>query len=172
MPWYCVHTMPHLEHRATTAIRQAGFRVLLPTVMKTRRHAGRTQIIEAPYFNRYLFAYVPERQSWGPVRWAHGVSRIISDGEVPRITPERVISELLATFSAGPLPEKTADDWLAGLARNTPLRVVRGPLEDREGPFAGLTPDGRALIMLDIMGRYMPVGVPREHVTVVAVRSA
>lgn len=165
--WYCVHTKPNMESRAARNIKAAGYRTLLPSYYKTVRHAGRVNITEAPYFSRYLFAFVPEHKTWGPISRADGVNRIISDGGRPSTVPARMMSELLARFSGGPITEAIAEDWLATLAIGTPLNVTTGPLAYRTAPYQGLDEFGQVKLWLDILGRGMEISVPREHVAAV-----
>ena len=53
--WYVVHTRPHQERRAEANLLRQGFRVWLPVMERSRRHARRIETVRGALFPGYLF---------------------------------------------------------------------------------------------------------------------
>jgi transcription antitermination factor NusG len=82
--------MAHLERQ--------GYRVCLPRIARTVRHARRTRCVLRPLFPRYLFvALDPDRDPWRAVRGTIGVSALVMAGERPCPVPEGVVEAFAAT---------------------------------------------------------------------------
>ena len=90
--WYVAQTHVHAESKATLQLRRQGFDVYLPRYRKQRRHARRVDIVAAPLFPRYLFVSVDlATQRWHSIRSTVGITRLVTNGDVPAIVPQAII---------------------------------------------------------------------------------
>ena len=82
--WYVVHTRPHEERRAEANLVRQGFRVWLPVMERSRRHARRIETVHSALFPGYLFAELDiGRAAWRTINGTFGVRRLLADGPPP-----------------------------------------------------------------------------------------
>src|SRR5665811_652744 len=93
--WYVVQTHPHAEAKASWHLGRQGFETYLPRYLKKRRHARRIDSVAAPLFPRYLFVAVDmTTQRWLSIRSTIGITRLVTNGDVPAVVPEAIIEGL------------------------------------------------------------------------------
>jgi transcriptional antiterminator RfaH len=162
--WYVAHTHPHAEHRALEHLRRQGFSVYLPRYRKLRRHARRVETVRAPLFPGYLFISMDiARTRWRAIRSTLGVRNLVCEGERPVPVPPGVVEEIQAREDAeGDVPVED-NRFRAG----EEVRVSDGPLTGQIGWFQRALERDRIMILLELLGRRVPLTVP-----LAAVRSA
>ena len=154
--WFLAHTLPKSERKAEMHLRAQGFRPYLPQIKKTIRHARQFRNVQAPLFPRYIFLILDlSRDRWLSVRSTVGVSSLFTCEGRPVPVPEGIVEGLIE-YSEGSL---TSLD--AGLTRGQSVRVVSGPFAGLVGTLDRLDGAGRTRVLLDIMGKAIPVGLPR-----------
>ena len=83
--WYVVHARPHQERRAEANLLRQGFRVWLPVMERSRRHARRIETVRSALFPGYLFVELDiERATWRAINGTFGVRRLLADGLYPQ----------------------------------------------------------------------------------------
>jgi transcriptional antiterminator RfaH len=150
--WYAVHTQPNAELKAAAHLARQGFEAYVPSFLKTRRHARKTETVRAPFFPRYLFVAIDiSCQRWHAINSTIGVSRLIGHGNIPTPVMAGVVEEL---------KRRQGDDGLlrlespaARFSRGDAVRVVGGAFEACLGMFEALSDQERVAILLDLLGR-------------------
>src|SRR3954453_23919965 len=90
--WYAVQSQVHAEPKAAVQLQRQGFGVYLPRYLKSRRHARRVDTVAAPLFPRYLFVSVDTvTQRWHSIKSTIGVTRLVSNGDVPAVVSPSII---------------------------------------------------------------------------------
>src|SRR5690348_17124734 len=103
--WFLVHTLPKRENQAKLHLCAQGFRVFLPSIRRTVRHARRLRTVNAPLFSRYLFIRLDlSRDRWLSVQGTVGVSHLFMCEGMPVPVPVGVV-ESLVTRSSGDIVE-------------------------------------------------------------------
>ena len=160
--WYVVQTQPNAERKALAHLARQGFETYLPCYRKTRRHARRTEIVAAPLFPRYMFVSVDVAlQRWRSLRSTIGVSGLICNGETPAAVPLGIVEALRL---------REGEDGLIDIgrepvfSRGDKVRVRDGAFGDCIGIFESTTDGERVLILLDLLGRKVRVGLHAEDV--------
>ena len=93
--WYAVYTHARMERWARSNLWERGFEVYLPEYHKERRHARKTDWVNAPLFPRYLFvAADPNSPGRRSINSAPGVANLVSFGERPGLISDAVIQEI------------------------------------------------------------------------------
>ena len=83
-----VRTQPHRETQATRQLDNQKFRVFVPRILKSRRHARKFETIRAPLFPRYIFIALDlGRDRWRSVNGTLGVDRLLTRGGEPEPVP-------------------------------------------------------------------------------------
>lgn len=151
--WYAVHTLPFAEKRARAQLENQQFRTFLPQRHKTIRHARKLSTIIAPFFPRYLFVVLDlSRQQWRSVNGTFGVANLVMAGDLPCPVPAGIVESMLAGADADGVLRLQPE-----LKIGAPVRVAAGPFSEQLGIFDGLDDRGRIRVLLDILGRKVPV---------------
>jgi transcriptional antiterminator RfaH len=160
--WYVVQTHVHSENKAAAHLARQGYDVYLPRYLKRRRHARRVDNVPAPLFPRYLFVGFDHATArWRSIQSTQGVSHLICNSNEPALLPDSVITELRRRENDSgfirfdPQPQYAPGDK---------IRVVDGVFSDSFGLFKGMADRDRVAILLDLLGRKVPVVLHRESV--------
>ena len=161
--WYVVRTQPHRETQAARQLENQDYRVFVPRILKSRRHARKFETIRAPLFPRYIFVVLDlGRNRWRSVNGTLGVDRLLMRGGEPEAVPRGLVEQLIELVSqdglvrCGPI-----------LKEGQSVRVTAGPFTELLGTLEQLGDNNRVRVLLDIMGGKIPVLLP-EAVVVTA----
>ena len=161
MQWFAVHTQPGKEPLAARELRNQDFAVYLPQYQKLRRHAGKSAIVAAPLFPRYLFAGIDtQTQRWRSVNGTRGVVGLVMFGETPIPVPEPVLAEIRAREDETGFIRLNAP----GFRRGQPLRIVEGPMADTQALFEEAVDGDRAILLVSLLGRMVRTRMPLRQV--------
>src|SRR5450631_3097649 len=153
--WYVAQTHVHAESKATLHLGRQGFEVYLPRYLKQRRHARRVDTVAAPLFPRYLFVSVDlATQRWHSIRSTVGITRLVTNGDVPAIVPQAIIDGLRLREDADGFVQL---ERRARFASGDKVRVLEGAFCDYLGLFEGVSGQDRVAILLDLLGRKVRV---------------
>lgn len=156
--WYAVMSQPHKERVAAANLAAQGFESFCPLIQRTRRHARRTEIVLRPLFAAYLFVQLDlGRDRWRSVLGTFGVRALIMDGRLPLPVPKGLVETLAASINT--------EGGLAFEAELTPdqqVEIVKGPFDRQIGRLQGLDAEGRAEVLLEILGSERIVAMSRR----------
>jgi transcriptional antiterminator RfaH len=157
MHWAVVQTESQREKVAAEFLKTGGFGVYLPRIMVKKR--------VLPLFPGYLFVQIVEQ--WWAVRWSVGVVRLLMNSEgMPARVPEQVVEGIQRREGSDGLVKLPK---VRGLERGDRVRIIRGSFADRLAIFEGMNGDARVSVLLELMGRSVPVTLGRGDVIAVAV---
>ena len=162
MRWHAVYTQPRMELWARTNLWERGFEVYLPRYLKNRRHARKTDRVAAPLFPRYLFVRA-DLTSGGQraIDSAPGAVGLVRCGSTPSFVGDKIIDEIRG---------READDGYLQLSREAvyspgqAVRVENGSLCDQIGIFQCTADGARVVILLNLLGRQVPVTLSVDDV--------
>ena len=163
--WYVVHTRPHQERRAETNLLRQGFRVWLPVMERSRRHARRIETVRGALFPGYLFvALDPECAAWRAINGTFGVRWLLCDGTRPQALPQNFVAALRCAVAADGLSTAAPADLRPGDA----VRITAGPFTECAASVLRLGPGERVEVLLDVLGGRVPARLPRRAVVAAA----
>ncbi len=158
--WYVVHTQSQREATAQVQLGNQAFRTFLPRYEKTVRHARKSLRTLAPLFPRYLFVILDlDRDRWHCVNGTVGVVSLLMTDDRPVSAPPGVVESLIAMSSSDNKRVFRPD-----LTPGQKVRLVAGPFAEKLGVFEHVDDGGRVRILLEMMGAWYPVCVPRGDV--------
>lgn len=146
--WYVVRSGPRKEFYAAAHLGNQDFRVFVPRLRKTVRHARKTQTVLAALFPGYLFVAMDvDCVRWRAILGTHGVVQLIMAGDRPKPVPAGVVERLAeAADIAG------AVNFAERLQVGAEVRFLTGPFADLVGRLVALDDAGRVGVLLEIMG--------------------
>lgn len=159
--WYTVHTHPRQEERAESNLMSWQIETFIPrhqTGRPTRRASGACKTVR-PLFPRYIFARFSLRESLHRVRYARGVSYIVSMGSAPIPVDDHIIDLIKSRRNENGLIS-LYDDLKPG-----------DEVLIKEGQFVGLTgvfkrslkDSDRVVILLKTITYQAHIELPREY---------
>lgn len=155
--WFAVYTQPGKENLAARHLLNQRFEVYLPRYQKLRRHAGRSEIVAAPLFPRYLFAGIDmAEQRWRSVNGTVGVVGLVMSGERPIPVPDPVIDEIRSRENEAGFIELNRPAFQRGQA----LRITEGPMADTQALFEETVDGNRAILLISLLGRMVRTKMP------------
>jgi transcriptional antiterminator RfaH len=136
------------KSRAEIFLGHAGYETYCPRV-KTRRHG---EIVITPLFAGYIFVRVAER--WWEVRWTPGVIRVLMSCGKPAKMPDQFIDDLRSNERGGfvRLPPPPTP-----FLKGSRVRILTGQFRGLVGLYEGQSANERELVLLDLLGRMVPV---------------
>lgn len=158
--WYVVHAQSQREATAQIQLGNQAFRTFLPRYEKTVRHARKVTRTLAPLFPRYLFVILDlDRDRWHSVNGTIGVASLLMSNDRPLPAPMGIVEALIAASSTDQ-KQVFRPDLTAGQR----VRLVSGPFAEQLGVFEHLDDRGRVHVLLEMMGAWYPISVPRGDV--------
>lgn len=153
--WYVVQTHPNAEAKAASHLERQGFSVYLPRYLKRRRHARKVQIVQAALFPRYLFVNIDlQSQRWRSIQSTIGVSRLVTNGDMPAPVPAPIISGLKDREDERGFIAMAQEP---SFAPGDKIRILGGAFAEALGLFEGASDRDRVAILLDLLGRKVRV---------------
>ncbi len=158
--WYVVYTHPGNETIAQGQLEQQGFVTYLPRCLKQMRQGNRITEIAVPLFPRYIFVELDiDAQRWRAINSTFGVRYLVCMGDRPAALPETVMPEIL---------DRETEKGYIVLPREEPfskgevVQITAGPLIEQVGLFQCTSDDERTTVLLNLLGREVPIRVRSE----------
>ena len=162
--WYVVQTQPHAEARAQEHLRRQGFTTYLPRLIKSRRHARKTEQVSRPLFPRYMFVLIDStHQGWHAIRSTFGVSHLVGGENGPVALRDGTIEAMRQREGDDGHVHLDAPKFLRGEA----VRVLDGVFASCQGLMESMSDKDRVTVLLDLLGRRVRVALEAESITAV-----
>ena len=160
--WYVVQTHPHAESRAQEHLRRQGFTTYLPKLIKSKRHARKTEKVSRPLFPRYMFILIDStHQGWHAIRSTIGVTALIGSESGPTPLRSGIIEALREQEGADGFIRATTATFTPGAA----VRVIDGMFASCLGLFDTMSSNQRVSVLLDLLGRRVRILLDAQSVT-------
>jgi len=162
--WFVIHTKPKDERRVKNHFEGMEIETLLPLCENLCYSHARMRRMTTPLFPNYLFAKLDLERHYYKVKWTRGVNRILGIGNEP--TP---ISEVVIEMIKDRMGNDDTIGLLDDLQEGDLVQITSGPLKDFIGVFQkGLSSSGRVRILLNLIGKELPVQIYRWQIKKVA----
>ena len=153
--WVLVQFKPNSDGIAVKNLGRQGITVFLPKIEQTLRKGERFVKSTKPLFPGYLFAEVDLKTGgWRAINSTYGVSRIVTTAGKPTPVPNGLVQALQERCDEHDLVAEVED-----FEEGQSVKVGHGPFADWVGEIVEMTPDQRAWILIDLMGRQTRVAV-------------
>lgn len=150
--WYVVHTQARAERLAENHLKQQGYRVFCPVIRRETRHSRKVKTVLAPLFPRYIFtSFNPDRDRWRSINGTVGVLRLITANDRPLPLPKGLIETLRE------MPDGSGDQPCQTFHTGQNVQLLGREFTDLVGEIRSLDEKGRVQVLLEIMGRVVPV---------------
>ena len=158
MNWYAVRTRPSAEYVAAAELGKDGMEVFLPRIIDLKPRPGHADV---PLFPGYLFVRCnPSADGWPTFRPAHRVLGWLSIGDETPSIPNEAIVDLRRRVDSMNGENGLWRQYRTG----EKVRVVTGAI-DSFGQILeeARSPQGRAQVLLEFMGRLVKTRVPWKN---------
>ena len=161
--WFPVFTKPSAESTAKKHLERQCYQVYYPRLLRPSLRRGRWVDRIVSLFPRYLFVRVDTaRQSLAPVRSTLGVVDLVRFGAQPATVSDAIVEDLMQRADAHTGLHRLR--CRSRFERGMRVDVIAGVFEGLDGIFERETGSDRVVILLELLGRRTPVGVPSRYV--------
>ncbi len=160
--WYAVRVKPRQEQITKIHYTRQGYKVYLPLVQATRRHARRTDICLRPFFPGYLFLHLAQSErNWTTISSTIGSIGPIRFGDYYPRVPEWVIENLQHRENSNKyIPMCALGN--AAVKKGDRITVSIGS-RDTEAIFLQFKGEDRVVLLLNLLQRQSRVEVPLDR---------
>lgn len=159
--WALVQFKPNSDAVAVRNLKRQGFDVFLPKLEVTTRSSTKFVKSLKPLFPGYMFARInPAAGGWRAVNSTYGVSRIVTTAGKPTPVPESLVDEIRGRCDVEGRIQPEGE-FVAG----EDVKLQHGPFADLIGQIISLTPEKRAWVLLEVLGRKTKVAVEAADLT-------
>ena len=147
MNWYLLQTKPNAHNTACDHLKQQGFDVFLPLIIKTTKKNGRFLDAKSPLFPGYLFMGASVNPiPWKSVNGTRGVSKAVTLDGIYRSINTHIIKGLQQRCN-----ENGVIQHLGDIASGDRVKIERGPFADFICTVEQIKDEQRAWILIDIL---------------------
>jgi len=148
--WAVCQVEAQREHIARLLLMRAGFMTYCPRIRWRRRIC--------PLFTGYVFVQIADR--WYDVLWTPHVIRLLMAGDRPANLPDAII-HAIRKRELGGLVRLPVKNFKLGQK----VKIAGGSFEGRIGIYAGMAGKQRERVLLELLGRQVPIDFPSAHIT-------
>lgn len=157
--WFLAQTRPNADQMAKRNLQRQGFATFQPMEMRSIVRRGRLLKQLRPFFSGYLFVSHPsDAPPWSLVNSTYGISRLVKFGDQLIPVPVSVMADLFTACQENAIISREQ-----GPDVGDRIEVLHGPLASFVGKLERLSPDERAVILLDIIGKQTRVVVTQAY---------
>jgi transcriptional antiterminator RfaH len=153
--WYLIHTKIRQERVALENLERQGFECFLPLIRAEKLRPGALQVVKEALFPRYLFIRLGtglESQSWAPIRFTLGVSRLVTFGQIPAKIDDELIAAMLSKSEG-------SEVVLRHFEPGEQVVVTDGPFVGLEAIYQMADGEGRVMVLLNILSKQVKMTV-------------
>lgn len=146
--------------RAERGLERLGFEFYNPKIQKQWFQRGKEVSREVAYFPGYMFVVLQE--NWSSLHHCTDVTGIIRDETGPQKISEQLI-QLVRESVAEEARRKPQERFANG--QQVQLLNSAGPYAGKMGIFNGMDGQRRCLVLLNLLGKQVPIRVPEVAIT-------
>jgi transcriptional antiterminator RfaH len=159
LSWYAVHTKPRQETVAEQSLQREGIYTFFPKLKRKKTIRRVRKWVVGPLFPSYIFARFNAEISGRLVKYAGGVTNIVSFGGKPARVDEEIIASIKNHSEDGMVVVSPPV-----LHSGDVVEIQEGPLRGLQGIFEREMSDReRVVILLETLAKGVRVEVSREQ---------
>jgi transcriptional antiterminator RfaH len=160
MNWYAIHTKPRQEGLAQVSLQREAVETFFPKLRRRRTIRRVRRWVTGPLFPCYIFARFDAEKSRRLVRYANGVTNIVSFGNKPAVVDEAIVSAILEHAREDVVTVKPPT-----LKAGDMVEIQDGPLRGLHGIFEREMGDSeRVVVLLETIASAARVQLARDQV--------
>ena len=183
LAWLVVMTHPHSEGYAEAALARIGCEVCLPRYRRRLvgiridgdgrriRTRGPGSIVRRPLFPAYLFVQHDADRGALDIATSPGVARVLRHRSGrPKLLADDVVDEIIRRCEAGEFDMVGTRHRRLDIGPGDAVRIGNraGTWSDHLATLVELDDAGRAQVLIELLGRMVPVDVPAEALALVS----
>lgn len=143
MNWYAIHTKPRQETLAESSLQQEGIETYFPKLRRRKTIRRVRRWVTSPLFPNYILARFNADISRRLVRYANGITNIVSFGGQPAIVDDSIIEAIQEhaeedVITLPPTPYRSGEL----------VEIQDGPLRGLQGIFEREMSDSDRVVVL------------------------
>ena len=159
LSWFAIRVRPRFEKQVAQSIESKGVETFLPLYVSRRRWSDRTQEVQTPLFDGYVFCHI-DPASRLPILVTPGVIHFVGIGKTPLPVDDGEIAAIQPVIQSG----SVVRSWPC-LREGDRVRIDDGPLRNVEGILLRDGETDQVVISVTLLQRSMAVTVNRTWLT-------
>ncbi len=160
MAWAVALTKSNRELYAQGHLHRQNYTTYLPRFLHKIGNISKIKVL----FPRYIFIQIEHQ--WHSINGTLGISRLIlKNDNTPAVVPDKVIEELKRREIRGLITLPTQGRFEVG----ENVRLADSPFAGYIGIYAGMRDADRARVLIELLGRSVPIEVDEGTLRAVAV---
>lgn len=165
--WRLAQIRPNADRMAIRNLARQGFSTFQPLELVTTIRRGQFIPRYRSFFPGYMFVGYPAAAApWSLVNSTYGVSRLVRFGDKAAAVPGSLIAELQAACDAQGVMSMGAN-----LAVGSNVEITSGAFAGLLGEIERLTPDRRAFMLIEFLGKQTRANLPVAQLKIAAQQS-
>ncbi|MGY6552438.1 MAG: transcription termination/antitermination protein NusG [Erythrobacter sp.] len=157
--WTLAQVRPNCDQIAKRNLERQGIATLCPLELRTFVRRGQFVNQLRLLFPGYIFCSIRDQAtSWSAIDSTYGISSLVRFGQKPAVVPIEVIEQIRMSCD---------DDCVVKLhgdfQEGDEVAVTCGAFSNFVGRIISVSPNDRALLLLNLMGGDVPVNVERQY---------
>ena len=147
MRWYLLQTKPNSHAKACENLKQQGFNVFCPLIVKTTKKNNKFLNRKIPLFPGYIFmGTVIEPVPWNSINGTRGVSKAVTLDGTYQPVDTQIIEGLKYRCDTDYIVQQIGD-----IIRGDRVKIERGPFADFICKVDEIADNKRAWILIDLL---------------------
>ena len=162
--WHALYVRSRAEKKVLAQLEDMGIQAYLPLITRVKQWSDRRKKVEEPLFKSYVFVYSNEKEHI-PVLSVYGVLKFVTFEHKAVIVPENhilAIKRFIQDFERG--EEGKIMNNNEDLKEGQMVRIINGPMKGLTGRLDAVKDKRRLIVFIDVVGKYIPVNIPRTKV--------
>ena len=162
--WHALYVRSRAEKKVLAQLEDMGIQAYLPLITRVKQWSDRRKKVEEPLFKSYVFVYSNEKEHI-PVLSVYGVLKFVTFEHKAVIVPENhilAIKRFIQDFERGEEGKIMSNN--EDLKEGQMVRIINGPMKGLTGRLDAVKDKRRLIVFIDVVGKYIPVNIPRTKV--------
>ena len=158
---------PNADVIAARNLDRQGFVTFRPLERQVVVRHGRLHSRTRPLFPGYMFVnYTADNAPWSRINSTYGVVRLVKFGDRPALVPPQIVYELQSACD-----EEGYVTLSSRFVLDSEVKIESGAFTNFVGRIEQISPNDRALVLIDLMGTQTRVNISMENLKISASRN-
>lgn len=161
--WFAIYVRSRSEKKVLKQLEEKGIESFLPLITRVRQWSDRKKKVEEPLFRSYLFVNIDFVKQRDNILGIYGVVKFIEFEKIPVVVPLNQINAIRQYVCDTDL---ISVDEYEEINEGELVMIKSGSMRGLTGRFVKINGKHRLIVDIEVVGRTIPINVPRSNVEV------
>lgn len=161
--WFAIYVRSRSEKKVLKQLEEKGIESFLPLITRIKQWSDRKKKVEEPLFRSYLFVNIDIAKQRDIILGIYGVVKFIEFEKNPVIVPLNQINAIRQYVCNTDL---IGIDEYEEIKEGELVIIKSGSMKGLTGRFVKINGKHRLIVDIEVVGKTIPINVPRSNVEV------